>query len=387
MRFFFDADGSVAQLQARLADFQTDPEIATILVFACDANGWTQSELDLLLQNYEKPVFGGIFPQIVVGTRNRERGTLTVGLRMPMAHCLLTGLDDPHRQAEHEQLLQSAGDAWADVRKGTLVVLVDGLSSRIAHLLDLLFDNFALDKNIIGGGAGSLTLQQKPCIITPQGLVPDAALLLYLPIASALGVAHGWEPVSESFKVTEADRNTIRSLDWRPALDVYAEVVGHHMGGELNTADFFATAKAYPFGITRIGNDLIVRDPIMIDEQGGLVCVGEVPEGAFVRVLHGRSADLVDAARQASATAQARYRDQQFGDISTVFVVDCISRALFLGDGMEEELGAIGLASSLPILGLLTLGEIANNGNDYLEFYNKTCVVALLEKSSSDEPG
>jgi hypothetical protein len=387
MRVSFDSEGSMSQLTSRLAEFQADPAVATILVFGCDANDWTAAELDPLLQGVSKPVLGGVFPQIVVDARNHERGTLTIGLSMRVEHCLLTGLSDPSQEPEHEQTLQAAGDAWADVRKGTLVVLVDGLSSRIAHLLDLLFDNFSLDKNIIGGGAGSLSLQQKPCIITPQGLVQDAALLLYMPIASALGVAHGWEAISASFKVTEAEHNTIRSLDWRPALEVYSEVVGAHLGAELDLTDFFATSKAYPFGIPKIGNELIVRDPIMVDERGGLVCVGEVPEGSFVRVLHGAPDDLIAGARQASATARERFGTQQLDSLAAVFVVDCISRVLFLGERMQEELGEIGITPGVPVLGMLTLGEIANSGNDYLEFYNKTCVVTLLEAHQPGETG
>jgi hypothetical protein len=32
----------------------------------------------------------------------------------------------------------------------------------------------------------------------------------------------------------------------------------------------------------------------------------------------------------------------------------------------------------LPFFGILSLGEIANNKTDYLEFYNKTSVVACF---------
>jgi hypothetical protein len=55
----------------------------------------------------------------------------------------------------------------------------------------------------------------------------------------------------------------------------------------------------------------------------------------------------------------------------------------FLGDGFQAELDAIerGLGRMSPAVspcGVLTLGEISSRGDGYLEFFNKTCVVAVL---------
>ena len=61
----------------------------------------------------------------------------------------------------------------------------------------------------------------------------------------------------------------------------------------------------------------------------------------------------------------------------TIFLIDCISRALFLGDDFIDEIKAVSEANT-PMIGALSLGEIANNGREYLEFYNKTCVVGML---------
>jgi hypothetical protein len=45
-------------------------------------------------------------------------------------------------------------------------------------------------------------------------------------------------------------------------------------------------------------------------------------------------------------------------------------------EGFGDELVAID--DGLPMVGALTLGEIANSGRDFLEFYNKTAVVGLI---------
>ena len=62
----------------------------------------------------------------------------------------------------------------------------------------------------------------------------------------------------------------------------------------------------------------------------------------------------------------------------TTFFIDCISRVLFLEGDFEQELQAVS-RSGIPLIGALTLGEIANSRNDYLEFYNKTSVVGVLQ--------
>ena len=71
------------------------------------------------------------------------------------------------------------------------------------------------------------------------------------------------------------------------------------------------------------------------------------------------------------------------GNAKIGFVADCISRSILLGDRFEEELEAIrsrfavGLPGA-PVIGALTLGEVSSVGDRYLEFLNKTCVVAAL---------
>lgn len=379
MQILFDESGCPETFRSNLASLAKDPEIQTIVVLACDENAWDPLWLEPLLTQSPKPILGGIFPQIIYKTGNYQRGTLCFGLRMTLDYCVLQGLSETSMNATNERILQAASESWQRESKGTLMVMVDGLSTHISALLHDLFDHFALDKNIIGGGAGSLSLVQKPCILTPQGLLADAALLINLPLNSALGVAHGWEPISPSFKVTESDRNIIRSLDWRPALEVYAEVVREHRGEALDTSDFFATSKAYPFGIKRMGHEMIVRDPIAIDDTGGLVCVGEVAEGSFVHVLHGDAQHLIAAASQARDNAEQKTTPEAFTEHPAIILIDCISRALFLEDRMSEELSAVSHGSSSLMIGAMTLGEIANNGEDYLEFYNKTCVVCLME--------
>ena len=145
---------------------------------------------------------------------------------------------------------------------------------------------------------------------------------------------------------------------------------------KFDDSNFFDIAKGYPFGINKIGSEKIVRDPISVSEDGALVCVGEVPEGSFVDILAGNTQSLVNAAGSAMQQGKASYAGES--SCQAALFIDCISRVLYLEDNFKLELEAVH-DDDLPLIGALTLGEIANSGDDYLEFYNKTAVIAVLE--------
>ncbi|HPW59161.1 MAG TPA: FIST N-terminal domain-containing protein [Candidatus Rifleibacterium sp.] len=355
-----------------------------LMILAGDANDFSADAMAGLLKKFGVPVFGGIFPQIIFDGKNYEKGCVVVSTQAVPEVICVKNLGDPN--AAYEEQLAPFADKWGQPGKSndeTFIVFVDGLSCGISSLIQDMFYCFGLQRNYIGGGAGSLSLQQKPCLITPEGLLQDAAVIARLPLPCGTGVAHGWESISEGLKVTEAEGNVLQTLDWRPAFEVYRELVEAHSGLKFSESNFFEIAKSYPFGITRLDTEVIVRDPLMKNASNGLVCVGAIPPGSFVRLLHGRPESLIEAATRTRLLAES----SAHGNIvsGNAFIIDCISRALFLGTRIEEELQAAGGKHSL--FGALTLGEIANSGQDYLEFFNKTTVIGIFDDEIINNPG
>jgi len=148
-----------------------------------------------------------------------------------------------------------------------------------------------------------------------------------------------------------------------------------HSGKTFTADNFFSIAKGYPFGINKLGGEVVVRDPLTTDGRKGLICVGEVPTGSFVHLLNGTPDTLIAAALKARQLAEETCCKSE-SEKAPVLFIDCISRVLFLEEQITEELAVV--AGKGELFGAMTLGEIANNGRDYLEFYNKTSVVALL---------
>jgi hypothetical protein len=257
----------------------------------------------------------------------------------------------------------------------TVFSFVDGFSKRINAFINSLFTVFGLECNYLGGGAGSLSMTQKPCLFTNDGLVQDKAVLALLSTHSGVGVSHGWKSISGPYRVTEADHNLIRTLDWKPVFSVYRDVIMDHSKTRVTADNFFDIAKSYPFGIAKLNAERIVRDPLILLEDGTIMCVGEVPEGSFVDILHGNVHSLISAAGRARELGVESY-GAPLKNTAMVFI-DCISRVLFLHDRFEEEINAVWDQNQV-LFGACTIGEIANSGSDYLEFYNKTSVVGIL---------
>jgi hypothetical protein len=353
------------------ADIKANEVVA---IFVGEKNKPDLEALVAELNQNDIEFIGGIFPAIIHDDQKYEEGTVCTVLPALEKPFLIKGLNNAQIE------LPDFGQAGASQDgKTTAVILVDGLTSGIASFLAEMFNRLGNSVSYFGGGAGSLTLQQEPCVFTPSGVFQDAAIVTFVPRQISLGVQHGWQKIAGPVMATKTRQNVIVELNWRNAFEVYQEVVEADSGATLTTEAFFDTAKGYPFGIYKEGSEEIVRDPIIATDAGELVCVGEVPENAPLNILKGNKPELVQAAAQA-----ADHREQLGGSRpQQSLIIDCISRVLFLEEDFSEELAAVkqGLLASgdqtAPV-GALTLGEISSDGNGFLEFYNKTIVIGML---------
>ncbi|EAY26822.1 FIST signal transduction protein [Microscilla marina] len=325
------------------------------------------TQLIQVLNTHHISFFGGVFPGVVFQEKKYERGLVAEQLPANIDLLLVQELDSPDFEIGFLPNIVTCNDALS------ALVLVDGLTANIASFLRRLYDIYGDNVNYMGGGAGSLTLEQMPCVFNQEGIFQDAAIVAFTRSSSSLGIRHGWQKIVEPFLATNTTNNVISELNWGNAFEVYRDVVEESSGERLLQNSFFDIAKGYPFGITKEGLEVVVRDPIMVNAQGDLVCVGEVPQNASLAILKGDKQNLIKAAKEA---AEACDNSRQ----SLCMVFDCISRVLFLEDDFDKELQAVkkGLGNPAQLLGALTLGEISSYGDGYIEFFNKTIVVGAL---------
>jgi Uncharacterized conserved protein len=364
----------VLQLQDELAILNADPNIRFIIMLCASQTEIAHDDINQLLVANAKPVIGGIFPYVIHDKLLLTSGIVLIGLSCPFNMAVIPNISkNTQLEIELQQQLP-----WQNTERGTLFTFVHGMSSGVQRLIDGLFNQYGLEINYIGGGCGSLQKLDQPCVITPLGILADAAVLVMADILSGIGVAHGWQSISRAFKVTEVEGNEIISIDWRPAIEVYRSIVEDHSGICFSEIPFTEIARAYPFGIAKLADELVIRDPIALNGER-IVCVGDVRRGSYVHIMHGKP-DYVSAAAgraRQKATENLKGRKPRL-----MLFMDCISRVLFLGELFAREITHVAMPD-IPLIGALTLGEIANSGYDYLELYNKTSVVGLL---ASDTP-
>ncbi len=369
-----DPAGTIEGLVSLLEEMLANDEVKGLLILACDENNFATTTINHVLEGANIPLFGGIFPGIIHGRETLHRGTIVAGLSCTPDIHVAQGLSS--EDLDFEKVMGKISPERGD--KKTMFVFVDGYSQRISSLIDNLYTILGLQYTYIGGGAGSinpsaLDMSKTPCLFTNNGLIKDSALLVVIDMKCGVGAKHGWHKISGPYKVTESIGNTIKTLDWRPAFEVYKKIIQEHCGEIITEENFFDVAKRFPFGMSRLGSEIIVRDPFTVEEDS-LIVATEIPQESFIDVLTGNSESLVSAAKKSYNEAKESFSGTQ---MKTTFIVDCISRALFLGDDFAKEVDAVSEESS-QVIGVLSLGEIANSGKSYMELYNKTCVVGIL---------
>lgn len=352
-------------LKTTLRQMQDNPNVLSLLLFVAEKDLPPKKELETILKENSKPLIGGIFPEIIADGIRRNSGFLLVPLCFKLEPLLIDLGSDENAISSALNRLPDSGS----YSSRSIFCFTDALAPMKSRMIEMLYDHCGPGANYVGGGAGSLSFKPVPCIIHQHQLVGHAAVIGSVNTRISVGVAHGWIPVSDLIKVTETRGNTILSLNWKPAFEVYRQHIREHSGSEISSGNFFDIAKSYPLGLVRLESEMIIRDPFAT-ENGWLHIVDEVPEGEYIRIMNGNMESLLNGA---TAALQKAAVDADHGQTEH-FCVDCISRVLYMQDEFIRELAL--LNSQKPINGVLSIGEIANPGDAILELFNKTIVVA-----------
>ncbi len=350
----------------------------TVLLMVGEACGADPAMLRDRLSG-EGVVFAGVVcPAVLYGGRLCASGILALGL--PSGGDPLVVLElDRRASGLPVALLRWAEQPPEEAKNRTLFVFVDGLAQGVSELLRDVSGLLGPSLTYIGGGAGYSDLVRRSCLFDREGVFSNAALLVPVQCRARCGVRHGWRRVGEPCIVTRSVSNRVIELNWENAFEAYREALRRFFGKDITPENFYSISKHHPLGILREGDEELVRDPIRVEQDGALFCVGAVPENATVSLMGGTPEALIAAAGAAAESVLT----EPVPDGAVMWVADCVSRQSFLGERFGEEIGTMGAAAQkagirTPLFGFLSFGEVAGTMRGWVDFYNKTTVAALL---------
>lgn len=276
-----------------------------------------------------------------------------------------------------ESVLKTAISA-IEMRPGvsnSVLTLADAFACDGETLVSALRNNTAVHCRHFGGTAGDSWKFAGTRVFLDGEVLADAAVFvaLYTKKTLKMAVHHGWCAAegSREFRVTKIEGNVLAELDGRHAVAVYRE--------ELTRLGFFEPGKdlvqllaRYDLGVrTPFGEELKIRAPLAVGDDGAITLASSLNKGDFVRVVTTTPSDLIAAAR----TLAQRVLEPLAGQANGALVFDCAARLQLLGNDYNAQVEQFRGQSRHPLLGTTCFGEIAKFGGSIEGFHNTTAVM------------
>lgn len=369
---------NTAILEDTLGTWRAEFPQMGVCAFLPEAQKEQLGVLQALCARLQLPLVGAIFPALVANARFHTEGLWLLRFdRMPF-HALHADLPvDPEGvQRTSEALARQVAEHVQGEEDLTLFMVFDAMVPNIGTLLDEMYLHLANRVHYVGVNAGSETFAPMACLFDGQRLVHNGVLMLLLPGHKGAILEHGYRAPEQTVYATSTSGNRISQIDWRPAFEVYQELVHQQYGVRITAQNFYEHAVHFPFGIVRANHHVVVRIPVALQDDGSLFCVGEVPANSVLTLLQSPTVDSQETLNVLTEGLTALNGDSAGTELLLFY---CAGRRLHLGiDVATRELRAFEARTrAAGIAGALSLGEIGGSTlHGYPLFHNAALLTA-----------
>lgn len=252
--------------------------------------------------------------------------------------------------------LPAGAGAPGDVLKHVLV-LSDGLRVNGSDLVRGFASRLPESVSVTGGLAGDGERFAETRVLIgdrcENGIV--AAVGFYGErLQVGFGSLGGWDPFGPERLITRSKGNVLFEFDGQSALGLYKKYLGEH------AQRLPASGLLFPLSVRTSNGDVpVVRTILAVDEAAqSLTFAGDVPEGAYARLMKANFDRLIDGASDA-----ARASACAIGGLAAELVIpiSCVGRKLVLKQRVEEEVEGVRdvLGAQATIAGFYSYGEIS----------------------------
>jgi hypothetical protein len=260
-----------------------------------------------------------------------------------------------------------------------VLVLSDGLKINGSDLVRGLKKHLPENVAVTGGLSGDGGRFEETLVIWdgPPEVDTVAVLGLYGDrLKVGYGSLGGWDPFGPDRLITRSKGNILYELDGRSALELYKKYLGEHAEG------LPATGLLFPLSLrTKEGEIGVVRTILSVNEEDqSMTFAGDVPEGAYVRLMKANFDRLIDGAVGAAKTSY-----QAIGSSSPdlALLISCVGRKMVLKQRVEEEVEGVRdvMGYRTVLTGFYSYGEISpSKPSAECKLHNQTMTVTTLSE-------
>lgn len=259
-------------------------------------------------------------------------------------------------------------------------VLSDGLHVNGSDLVRGLTPRLPARVTVTGGLAGDGARFGNTLVVSdaePASRLVTAVAFYGTRLKVGFGSLGGWDPFGPERVITRAKGNVLYELDGRSALALYEQYLGDE------ARDLPASGLLFPLSLrTHAGERPVVRTILAIDrEHQSLTFAGDVPEGAYARLMKANFDRLIDGAVGAAETG---YRAIGGTAPELALLISCVGRKLVLKQRIEEEVEGVRdvLGPQAVFAGFYSYGEISPfTPGAKCELHNQTMTITTLSET------
>jgi len=236
-------------------------------------------------------------------------------------------------------------------------VLSDGLHVNGSDLVRGLTEGLPAGVTVTGGLAGDGARFGETLVFWDDNSAPSrvAAVGLYGDeLKIGCGSLGGWDSFGPERLITRSKGNVLYELDGHSALGLYKKYLGVQAGG------LPATGLLYPLSLRmKAGDAAVVRTILGVnEEEQSMTFAGDLPEGAYARLMKANVDRLIDGAVGA---ATAGFTSLGAAAPELAILISCVGRKLVSRQRVEEAVEGVRdlLGPATVMAGFYSYGEIS----------------------------
>jgi hypothetical protein len=259
-------------------------------------------------------------------------------------------------------------------------VLSDGLNVNGSDLVRGMTAHLPPSVSVTGGLAGDSD-RFKETFVVSDGMSKQKAVAAVAFYGENLKIGYGslggWTPFGPERLVTRSKKNVLYELDNESALGLYKKYLGEH------AQKLPGSGLLFPLSLKLDGRqERLVRTVLGVNESDmSMTFAGDIPQGAYVRLMKANFEDLIDGAKKAAVNCLDPFEE---GPPELSVLISCVGRKMVLKQRIEEEVESVReiFGADTFLTGYYSYGEICPFlTNDKSEFHNQTMTITTFKEA------